>query len=246
MSAKDGILHAMKWTVKDEFNHKMEVSNAVDGCVIFYPHNDMVQISYEDLEKLIANLKKPNSDYIRKNSEEKHYGRFPFGSTESKGLDFIKDVENKVNAFVEAGLVDRNNAASLAKDMLLNPDNYDENGSPITKNGERKAETINFYEPFSGIKYKYKNACLDDYIQDELGKRLAVAEKPKEYSAEELEVACQEFANNYHGTYDPEAKTIRIPIDEIIDDCANRVEQFNIPFQYISKDLKDYVYIIQI
>lgn len=70
MSAKDNILHAMKWTVKDEFNHKMEVSNAVDGCVIFYPHNDMVQISYEDLEKLIENLKKPNSNYIRKNSRE--------------------------------------------------------------------------------------------------------------------------------------------------------------------------------
>lgn len=175
MSAKDGILHAMKWTVKDEFNHKMEVSNAVDGCVIFYPHNNMVQITYEDLERLIENLKKPNSNYIRKNSREE----------ETEKVD--------VNGWTYT----------------------DENGTR-------------------------------DYIQEELGKRLAVSEKPVEYSAHELEVACQEFADNYHGAYNSEEKTIRIPIDEIIDDCANRVEQFNIPFQYISKDLKDYVYIIRV
>lgn len=240
MSAKDNILHAMKWTVKDVFGHKMEVSNAVDGCVIFHPHKDAVQITYEDLEKLIANLRKPNTDYIRKNSEEKHYGRFPWGSTESKGLDFIKDVENKVNAFVEAGLVDRDNAASLAKDMLLNPDNYDENGSPIAKNGEWKTETINFYEPLHGIKYEYKNACLDDYIRDEREKRLAT--KSEDPDIKDLETAAQEFADNFHGKFNKEDMTLTVPKDQItIDECATWVERFNLPYKYVSTTFTDYV-----
>ena len=196
MSAKDGILHAMKWTVKDEFNHKMEVSNAVDGCVIFYPHNQAVQITYEDLEKLIENLKKPNSDYIRKNT---------------KNDEIPENIEKTLNK-------------SLVQKKFLG-----------FINGNYSND----------VDFEFTNGA-DSYIHEELGKRLAVPEKPVEYSAHELEVACQEFADNYHGTYDPETKTIRVPIDEIIDDCANRLEQFNISFRYISKDLKDYVYIIQL
>ena len=210
MSAKDGILHAMKWTVKDEFNHKMEVSNAVDGCVIFYPHNQAVQISYEDLEKLIENLKKPNSNYIRKNSREE------------------KTEKVDVNGWTYT----------------------DENGTRdyILKNPQ--VEEIRHYTEIDPKDFvnEARNIAAehDPYVQDELMKRLVVAEKPVEYSAHDLEIACQEFADNYHGTYDTETKTIRVPIDEIIDDCADKVEQFNIPFRYISKDLKDYVYIIQL
>ena len=209
MSAKDGILHAMKWIVKDEFNHKMEVSNAVDGCVIFYPHNQAVQISYEDLEKLIENLKKPNSNYIRKNSREEKpvtYRSVP-GQAEYERVDDY---------------------------ILKNP----------------KVEEIKHYTEIDPKDFvnEARNIAAehDPYVQDELMKRLVVAEKPVEYSEHDLDVARQEFADNYHGTYDHETKTIRVPIDEIIDDCANRLEQFNIPFRYISKDLKDYVYIIQL
>ena len=184
MSAKDNILHAMKWTVKDVFGHKMEVSNAVDGCVIFHPHKDAVQITYEDLEKLIANLRKPNTDYIRKNSEE--------------------------------------------------------NGSPIAKNSEWKTETINFYEPLHGIKYEYKNACLDDYIRDEREKRLAT--KSEDPDIKDLETAAQEFADNFHGKFNKEDMTLTVPKDQItIDECATWVERFNLPYKYVSTTFTDYI-----
>lgn len=92
MSAKDNILHAMKWTVTDKFGNKMEVSNAVDGCVIFYPHNNMVQITFDDLEHLMENLYRPNTDFIKKNSEEKHSGRFPWGKEDPEKLSGYEQI----------------------------------------------------------------------------------------------------------------------------------------------------------
>lgn len=187
MSAKDGILHAMKWTVKDEFNHKMEVSNAVDGCVIFYPHNDMVQITYEDLDKLIANLRKPNSDYILKKpqvEEIRHY-------TEINPKDFVNEARN--------------------------------------------------------IAAEY-----DPYVQEELGKRLAVAEKsekPEGRDAHEMEIARREFADNYYGKYIEENGNvyIRVPMSQF-DYGMNSLDevllQWNLGFRYIQTDIRTDEYVI--
>lgn len=155
MSAKDGILHAMKWTVKDEFNHKMEVSNAVDGCVIFYPHNDMVQISYEDLEKLIENLRKPNSNYIRKNSEEKDC---PID-------DYIRDEREKrlATKSEDPDIKDLETAAQEFADNFHGKFNKEDMTLTVPKDKITIDECATWVERFN-LPYKYVSTTFTDYI----------------------------------------------------------------------------------